>query len=60
MATLLFAGIGAIALVIGVMARVGLSAAVIKPVNATIKHFERIAAGDLTISIRSKSHNEMG
>jgi methyl-accepting chemotaxis protein len=60
MATLLFAGIGAIALVIGVMARVGLSAAVIKPVNATIKHFERIAAGDLTISIRSKSRNEMG
>ncbi|MFL9886104.1 methyl-accepting chemotaxis protein [Paraburkholderia agricolaris] len=60
MATLLFAGIGAIAIVIGVMARVGLSAAVIKPVNATIKHFERIAAGDLTISIRSKSRNEMG
>ena len=45
-ATLLFAAIGAIAIVIGVMARIGLSAAVIKPVNATIKHFERIAAGD--------------
>lgn len=60
MATLLFAGIGAIAIVIGVMARVGLSAAVIKPVNVTIKHFERIAGGDLTIAIRSKSRNEMG
>jgi methyl-accepting chemotaxis protein-1 (serine sensor receptor) len=43
-----------------VMARIGLSAAVIKPVNATIKHFERIAAGDLTIAIKSRSRNEMG
>ncbi|CAE6812314.1 Methyl-accepting chemotaxis protein III [Paraburkholderia domus] len=60
LATLLFAGIGAIAIVIGVMARIGLSAAVIKPVNATIKHFERIAAGDLTIAIKSRSRNEMG
>lgn len=60
LATLLFAGIGAISIVIGVMARVGLSAAVIKPVNMTIKHFERIAAGDLTIAIKSKSRNEMG
>ncbi|MFM0070205.1 methyl-accepting chemotaxis protein [Paraburkholderia sediminicola] len=60
LATLLFAGIGAISIVIGVMARVGLSAAVIKPVNMTIKHFERIAAGDLTIAIKSRSRNEMG
>ncbi|MFL9865269.1 methyl-accepting chemotaxis protein [Paraburkholderia fungorum] len=60
MATLLFAGIGAIAIVIGVMARIGLSAAVIKPVNVTIKHFERIAGGDLTIAIKSNSRNEMG
>ncbi|MEZ0602634.1 methyl-accepting chemotaxis protein [Paraburkholderia sp. IW21] len=60
MATLLFAAIGAIAIVVGVMARIGLSAAVIKPVNAAIKHFERIAAGDLTIAIQSRSRNEMG
>ncbi|MFM0499344.1 methyl-accepting chemotaxis protein [Paraburkholderia caffeinilytica] len=59
-ATMLFAAIGAISIVIGVMARVGLSAAVIKPVNVTIRHFERIASGDLTIAIKSKSRNEMG
>ena len=45
---------------IGVAARIALSAALIKPVVRTIKHFERIAAGDLTISIKSKSRNEMG
>ncbi|RDJ98729.1 methyl-accepting chemotaxis protein [Paraburkholderia lacunae] len=60
LATLLFAAIGAIAIVIGVAARIGLSAALIKPVNATVKHFERIAAGDLTATIASKSRNEMG
>ncbi|MFM0335520.1 methyl-accepting chemotaxis protein [Paraburkholderia fungorum] len=60
LATLLFGAIGALSIVIGVMARAGLSAAVIKPVNTTIKHFERIAAGDLTIAIRSRSRNEMG
>ena len=59
-AKLLFAAIGAIALVIGVVARIGLSMALIKPVNVTIKHFERIAAGDLTVAIRSRSRNEMG
>jgi methyl-accepting chemotaxis protein len=59
-ATLLFAAIGAIALVIGVAARIGLSVALIKPVNATVKHFERIAAGDLTVAIKIKSRNEMG
>jgi methyl-accepting chemotaxis protein len=60
LAKLLFRTIGALSIVTGILARVGLSAAVIKPVNATIKHFERIAAGDLTIAIRSKSRNEMG
>ncbi|MFM0737757.1 methyl-accepting chemotaxis protein [Paraburkholderia xenovorans] len=60
LATLLFAAIGAIAIAIGVAARIGLSVALIKPVNATVKHFERIAAGDLTIAIASRSRNEMG
>jgi methyl-accepting chemotaxis protein I, serine sensor receptor len=59
-ATLAFAGIGVFAIVIGVMARVGLSAAVIKPVGQTIRHFQRIAAGDLTIAVRVRSRNEMG
>ena len=59
-ATLLFAAIGVISIVIGVMARVGLSAAVIRPVNQTIRHFQRIAAGDLTIAVKVRSRNEMG
>jgi methyl-accepting chemotaxis protein-1 (serine sensor receptor) len=59
-ATLLFAVVGVIALVIGVVARIALSAALIKPVNATVKHFERIASGDLTSTIKVKSRNEMG
>jgi methyl-accepting chemotaxis protein I, serine sensor receptor len=59
-ATLLFGAVGLIALVIAVAARVALSAALIKPVNATVKHFERIAAGDLTVAIKVKSRNEMG
>ena len=60
MATLLFAAIGALAIAVGVAARIALSAALIKPVNATVKHFERMAAGDLTVAIKSQSRNEMG
>jgi methyl-accepting chemotaxis protein I, serine sensor receptor len=60
MATVAFAAIGVAAIVIGIMARVGLSAAVVKPVNQTIRHFQRIAAGDLTIAVRVRSRNEMG
>ncbi|HEY2000124.1 methyl-accepting chemotaxis protein [Paraburkholderia sp.] len=59
-ATLVFGAIGAVAIVIGVMARVGLSAAVLKPVNQTIRHFQRIAAGDLTVAVKVRSRNEMG
>ncbi|MCC8402485.1 methyl-accepting chemotaxis protein [Paraburkholderia sp. MMS20-SJTN17] len=59
-ATLLFGAIGAIGVVVGMMARVGLSAALVKPVNRTISHFRSIAAGDLTISVGSRSRNEMG
>ena len=59
-ATLTFGAIGVIAIVIGVIARVGLSAALIKPVNQTIRHFQRIAAGDLTIAVKVRSRNEMG
>ncbi|WP_120345840.1 methyl-accepting chemotaxis protein [Paraburkholderia fungorum] len=58
--TLLFGAIGTIAIVVGVIARVGLSAAVMRPVNQTIRHFQRIAAGDLTIAVDVRSKNEMG
>ncbi|CAG4885612.1 methyl-accepting chemotaxis protein [Paraburkholderia gardini] len=60
LATVLFGGIGVIAIVIALLARVGLSVALIRPVNQTIEHFRSIAAGDLTISVASKSRNEMG
>ena len=60
MATFLFAAIAAVAIAIGVIARAGLSVALIKPVNLTISHFKRIATGDLTIVITGRSRNEMG
>ncbi|HTH61612.1 MAG TPA: methyl-accepting chemotaxis protein [Paraburkholderia sp.] len=59
-ATLLFGAIGVIGVVVGLIARAGLSAAVVKPVNRTISHFRSIAAGDLTISVGSRSRSEMG
>ncbi|WP_322030118.1 methyl-accepting chemotaxis protein [Paraburkholderia sp. J76] len=55
-----FGLIGVVGVAIGVIARVGLAAAVVKPVNHAIRHFERIAAGDLTVDVRVRSKNEMG
>ncbi|MFL9915279.1 methyl-accepting chemotaxis protein [Paraburkholderia fungorum] len=45
---------------LGVFARFALAAAIVRPVDNTIQHFERIAAGDLTSRIVSGSRNEMG
>jgi methyl-accepting chemotaxis protein len=59
-ATQLFAAIGALAIAIGVAARMALSGALIKPVDATVQHFEQIAGGDLSVAIRIRSSNEMG
>jgi methyl-accepting chemotaxis protein len=58
--TLLYAAIGVVGIVVGVMARVGLSKAVVKPVKRTIEHFRSIAGGDLTVTVRVRSQNEMG
>ncbi|MEJ8798802.1 methyl-accepting chemotaxis protein [Trinickia caryophylli] len=49
-----------VALVIGVIARTAIVAAVVKPIDSAIRHFERIAAGDLTGTIDASSNNEMG
>ncbi|WP_069261481.1 methyl-accepting chemotaxis protein [Paraburkholderia nodosa] len=57
---IVFGVIGVVGVAIGVFARVGLAAAVVKPVNHAIRHFERIAAGDLTVDVRVRSKNEMG
>lgn len=48
------------ALVIGVIARAALVAAVVRPIDSAIRHFERIASGDLTGAINTSSSNEMG
>jgi methyl-accepting chemotaxis protein len=52
--------IAAIAFVIGVFARAALVSAVVRPIDAVIRHFDRIAEGDLTGSIVADSNNEMG
>ncbi|MBP0593866.1 Tar ligand binding domain-containing protein [Paraburkholderia sp. LEh10] len=56
----LFIAIGVAAIVVGAIARAGLSAAVVKPVNQTIRHFRSMAAGDLTTAVKVRSRNEMG
>jgi methyl-accepting chemotaxis protein len=52
--------IAAIALVIGIIARAALVAAVVRPIDAVVRHCERIASGDLTGAIVADSKNEMG
>ncbi|CAB3656373.1 Methyl-accepting chemotaxis protein I [Trinickia soli] len=52
--------IAAIAFVIGLFARAALVSAVVRPIDTVIRHFERIAEGDLTGAIVAKSNNEMG
>ena len=59
-ATLMFGSIGAVAIAVGFVARASLSAAVIRPVNQTIAHFQRIASGDLTMTVDGGSRSEMG
>ncbi|WP_322105391.1 methyl-accepting chemotaxis protein [Paraburkholderia sp. J41] len=55
-----FGAVAVVGVAIGLIARAGLAAAVVKPVNQAIQHFERIAAGDLTVDVTVKSKNEMG
>ncbi|TKC82998.1 HAMP domain-containing protein [Trinickia terrae] len=56
----LFGAIGAAAIALGLFARYALTASIVKPINAAIHHFERIAAGDLTNTIDTQRTNEMG
>ncbi|SIT43829.1 Methyl-accepting chemotaxis aspartate transducer [Paraburkholderia ribeironis] len=55
-----FAAIGLVALVLGLFTRFMVAASIVRPINAVIQHFERIAAGDLTGQIAGASVNEMG
>ncbi|WP_207001504.1 methyl-accepting chemotaxis protein [Trinickia mobilis] len=52
--------IAAAAFVIGVLARAALIAAVVRPIDGAVRHFERIASGDLTGVVNTSRNNEMG
>ncbi|MFM0732629.1 methyl-accepting chemotaxis protein [Paraburkholderia sediminicola] len=56
----LFGAIGTAAIVLGVFARLALIASIVRPIDQVIRHFERIAAGDLTSAIDKLRANEMG
>ncbi len=52
--------IAALAFVIGLFARAALVSAVVGPIDAVVRHCERIASGDLTGAIVANRNNEMG
>ncbi|RDJ97572.1 methyl-accepting chemotaxis protein [Paraburkholderia lacunae] len=56
----LFGSIGFAAVALGLFARFVLTASIVRPINAAIHHFERIAAGDLTSQVDTLRANEMG
>ncbi|SEA04060.1 methyl-accepting chemotaxis protein [Paraburkholderia sartisoli] len=55
-----FGAIGLVAIALGLFARFMVTASIVRPINAAIQHFERIATGDLTGHIASTRVNEMG
>ncbi|RKE38365.1 methyl-accepting chemotaxis sensory transducer with TarH sensor [Paraburkholderia sp. BL23I1N1] len=56
----LFGAIGSAAMILGFFARSGLTNSIVRPIDAAIRHFERIAAGDLASEIATLGANEMG
>ncbi len=56
----LFAAVGAVSMVIGLVALRFLGRSVIKPIDGTIAHFERIAAGDLAWPVETSRFGETG
>ncbi|MGF6754384.1 methyl-accepting chemotaxis protein [Paraburkholderia sp. GAS42] len=56
----LFGAIGSAAMVLGLVARFALTNSIVRPIDAAIRHFERIAAGDLASEIKTLRVNEMG
>jgi methyl-accepting chemotaxis protein-1 (serine sensor receptor) len=52
--------IAACAVIVGVLARTALVGAVVRPIDGAVRHFERIAAGDLTGTVNTSRNNEMG
>lgn len=49
-----------LALVVGFLMQRRLAGAIVTPVNAAVKHFDRIAQGDLTHDVAVERANEMG
>ncbi|CAE6890055.1 methyl-accepting chemotaxis protein [Paraburkholderia domus] len=56
----LFGAIGSAAMILGLVARSALTNSIVRPIDAAIRHFERIAAGDLASEIATLRVNEMG
>jgi methyl-accepting chemotaxis protein len=56
----LFGAIGLLALALGLVACFMVTTSIVRPIDAAIQHFERIAAGDLTGPIDTLRTNEMG
>lgn len=56
----LFGAIGSAAMILGLVARSALTTSIVRPIDAAIRHFERIAAGDLASEIKTLRVNEMG
>jgi methyl-accepting chemotaxis protein len=56
----LFGTIGFAAITLGLFARFVLTASIVRPIDAAIHHFERIAAGNLTSPVDTLRSNEMG
>ncbi|TKC88084.1 HAMP domain-containing protein [Trinickia terrae] len=55
-----FGAAGALALLVGFVARRALSRAIVQPIGMAVDHFGRIANGDLTVSVAIERDNEMG
>ena len=47
----LFGAIGSVAIILGLFARSTLTNSIVRPIDAAIRHFERIAAGDRAVQV---------
>ncbi|HTH76409.1 MAG TPA: methyl-accepting chemotaxis protein [Trinickia sp.] len=56
----LIIGVTALAIVLVVLIRFALRGLIVQPINDAIEHFERVADGDLTRSVRTGGTNEIG
>jgi len=55
-----FAVLAALGVLMGLAASTRVTASIVKPVDQAIRHFDSIAAGDLSIDVRVRSRDELG